>query len=145
MELYQYSRHMAATPEEIFTVLNDDESLKDWSPIFEGNEYYTEETRAAGAQFRTELNVLNKTYRFRSRITEYEAERYIKVKTTLKQGIIVSEFELSPSIKNETQVNVTSNLEADTNKFNLIIKGVKPVIKRVLDNQVKKLEQMAVK
>jgi len=145
MELYKYEGHMDAKPEEIFSILNDDEALKDWSPIFIGNEYFTEEKRAAGTKFRTELNVLNKTYRFRSRIIKYEENQYIKVETKLKQGLIISEFKLSPSLKRETHVSFKSNLNANSNKFNIIIKGAKPVIKRVLDNQVSKLGQIAVR
>lgn len=145
MELYRYDRQMKASPEEIFDVVNDDEKLKQWSPIFEGNEYFTEEHRAKGTKFRTKLKVLNKTYQFRSQITEYEENRHVKVRTTLRQGIITSEFQLAPASNDETQVTVTSNFEGAGRKYNLILKGVKPVIKKVLDSQVNKLEQLAVK
>jgi len=143
MELYRYDKQMKASPEEIFDVVNDDEKLKQWSPIFEGNDYFTEEERARGTKFRTRLKVLNKTYQFRSQITEYEENRYVKVRTTLKQGTITSAFELAPSSNNETQVTVTSNFEGAGRKYNLILKGARPVIKRVLDTQVNKLEQIA--
>ncbi|AKG74671.1 SRPBCC family protein [Salinicoccus halodurans] len=145
MELYRYDRQMKASPEEIFDVVNDDEKLKQWSPIFEGNEYFTEEHRAKGTKFRTKLKVLNKTYQFRSQITEYEENRHVKVRTTLRQGIITSEFQLAPASNDETQVTVTSNFEGAGRKYNLILKGAKPVIKKVLDSQVNKLEQLAVK
>lgn len=143
MELYRYDKQMKASPAEIFDVVNDDEKLKQWSPIFDGNEYFTEEKRARGTKFRTKLKVLNKTYQFRSQITEYEENRYVKVRTALKQGIITSEFQLAPSSNNETQVTVTSNFEGTGRKYNLIVKGAKPVIKRVLDYQVNKLEKIA--
>lgn len=145
MELYRYDKQMKASPEEIFDVVNDDEKLKDWSPIFDGNEYFTEEKRTKGTKFRTRLKVLNKTYQFRSQITEYEEDRYVKVRTVLKQGIITSEFRLAPSSNNETQVTVTSNFEGTGRKYNLFLKGAKPVIKRVLDHQVNKLENIAAK
>ncbi|WP_342387484.1 SRPBCC family protein [Salinicoccus bachuensis] len=139
MELYSYEGRMLATPEEIFKVVNDDEKLKSWSPIFEGNEYLTEEKRAVGTKFRTRMKVLNRTYQFRSEITEYEAERYIKVKTVLRQGEIVSDFKLEPLEGEGTKVRVTSHFDTDSRKYKLVLRGTKPVMKRVLDHQMKKL------
>src|SRR5699024_12558116 len=89
--------------------------------------------------------VLNKTDHDGEQITEYEENRCVKVRTTLKQGTITFAFQLAPSSNNETQVTVTSNFEGTGRKYNLILKGAKPVIKRVLDNQVNKLEKVAAK
>lgn len=139
MELYRYEGELDATPEEIFKVVNDDEKLKSWSPIFEGNEYLTEEKRAVGTKFRTRMKVLNRTYQFRSEIIEYEAERYIKVKTVLKQGDIISDFRLEPLENGLTKVGVTSHFDTESRRYKLVLKGAKPVMKRVLDHQMKKL------
>src|SRR5699024_8049484 len=113
MELYRYDKQMKASPEEIFDVVNDDEKLKQWSPIIEGNDYFTEEERARGTKFRTKLKVLNKTYQFRSQITEYEENRCVNLRTTLKQGTITSAFQLASSSNNETRSEVhTSELQS---------------------------------
>ncbi|MFC3418745.1 SRPBCC family protein [Salinicoccus hispanicus] len=140
MELYTYDARIKATPEQIFEVVNDDDRLKEWSPIFAGNIYYTEDKRTKGTKFRTMMKVLNKTYQFRSIITEYEENRFIEVETTLKQGIITSSFRLKPEGKDETRVQVTSRFDAESKRYALVLKGIRPVVRRVLDNQMKKLE-----
>ena len=143
MELYFFEKEMSGTPEELFAIVNDDEKLKSWSPIFEGNDYLTEAERGIGARFITKLKVLNRTYRFRSEITEYEKNRYIEVKTVLKQGVIVSTFKLEPAAEPTTKVQVTSTFSPEKRKYTLMLKGAKPVIKQVLDRQMKKLGGMA--
>ncbi|GAA3720643.1 hypothetical protein GCM10022378_08280 [Salinicoccus jeotgali] len=143
MELYHFEEEMSGTPEELFTIVNDDEELKSWSPIFEGNDYLTEAERGVGARFITKLKVLNRTYRFRSEITEYEKNQHVEVKTVLKQGVIVSTFNLEPAAARTTNVHVTSTFDPGKRKYAFMLKGVKPIIKQVLDRQMKKLGGMA--
>ncbi len=141
--MYFFEKEMSGTPEELFAIVNDDEELKSWSPIFEGNDYMTEAERGIGARFITKLKVLNRTYRFRSEITEYEKNQYIEVKTVLRQGVIVSTFKLKSVAVGTTMVQVTSTFDPEKRKYALMLKGVKPVIKQVLDRQMKKLGEMA--
>ncbi|MCG1010699.1 SRPBCC family protein [Salinicoccus sp. ID82-1] len=140
MKLYTYDERIKGTPEQIFAVVNDDDKLKEWSPIFAGNIYNTKDKRAVGTKFRTMMKVLNKTYQFRSTITEYEENRFIEVKTTLKQGIITSSFRLEPEGPEETRVQVESHFDAESRRYALVLKGARPIVKQVLDNQMKKLE-----
>ncbi|GAB3058723.1 SRPBCC family protein [Salinicoccus sesuvii] len=140
MELYSYEKKIKAPPEHVFKVVEDDDKLKEWSSIFEGNMYYTEEKRAEGTKFRTILNVLNKTYQFKSTITKYEENRFIEVETALRQGIITSSFSVEPTDATASDVQVTSYFNTDSKRYKLILKGVRPVMRRVLDSQMKKLE-----
>lgn len=143
MELYTYNTRIKASPEQVFKIVNDDDKLREWSPIFAGNIYYTENKRSKGTKFRTMLRVLNKTYQFRSIITEYEENRFIEVETTLRQGIITSSFKLESVSEAETTVQVTSHFNAESKRYIMVLKGARPVIRRVLDNQMKKLETIA--
>lgn len=143
MELYHYDRTIEAAPEDIFRVVDDDERLKEWSPIFEGNEYFTDETRGRGTQFRTRLKVLNRTYQFRSAITQYEADRFIEVHTYLRQGDIISSFRLMPEAGSAARVKVESRFDAKGRRYAVMLKSITPIIRRVLDSQMKKLEEIA--
>lgn len=81
MEIYNYHNDkLAASPKEIFSVINDDEQLKKIFSILKDIEYNTKGKRSKGTKFRITLGVRNKTYRFRNEITEYVENKRIVMK-----------------------------------------------------------------
>lgn len=140
MEVYSYrNEKVEAAPEDIFAVINNDEKLKEILSILSDLEYSTKGKRNIGTKFRAVLNVRGKTYRFRNEIMEYIENRRITVKTKLKQGNLVTTFNVVP---NGDQSELTVNTILDEAKLSskVFIKSVKPVIKVVLNREVKKFE-----
>lgn len=141
MEVYNYhNESVKATPEEIFAVINDDEKLKDILSIVSKIEYYTKNKRSRGTKFRAVLNVRAKTYRFRNEITEYVEDRRITVTTKLKQGNLITTFNVVPD-GSQSELTVRTTLEEAKMGTKIFIKSVKPIIKVVLNRELKKFEE----
>lgn len=141
MEVYSYrNENVNATPEEIFAVINDDEKLKDILSIVSDIEYNTEDKRKTGTKFRAVLSVRGKTYRFRNEIIEYVEDRRITVTTKLKQGNLITTFNVVPD-GSRSELTVRTTLEEAKMGTKVFIKSVKPIIKVVLNRELKKFEE----
>ncbi len=140
MEIYSYHNDkLAASPEEIFSVINDDEQLKKIFSILKNIEYNTKGKRSKGTKFRITLGVRNKTYRFRNEITEYVENKRIVMKTKLKQGVITTLFSAEPA-GDYSELTVKSTIESSMG-VRMFAMTVKPVVKSVMNKEMKKLEE----
>lgn len=138
MEIYSYrNEKVNASPEKIFSVINDDEQLKEIFSILKDVEYNTKETRAKGSKFRITLGVRNKTYRFRNEIVEYSDNRSITMKTKLKQGVITTLFNIVPN-GDHSELTVRSSIESNMG-VRMFVMTVKPIVKAVMNKEMNKL------
>lgn len=141
MEIYNYhNRQLAASPEDVFKVVNDDGKLKEVFGIIEDIEYHSDKKREAGAKFRTTLNVAKRTYRFRSEVIHYVEDRRIEVKSKLKQGDVITQFTVVP-VESASEITVKSHLEHSQKGAAIIARAMKPVINRVMKKEMKKFEE----
>lgn len=141
MEIYSYHNDkLAASPEEVFSVINDDEQLKKIFSILKAIEYDTKKKRSKGTKFRITLGVRNKTYRFRNEITEYVESKRIVMKTKLKQGVITTLFSAEPA-EDYSALIVKSTIESSMG-VRIFAMTVKPVVKSVMNKEMKKLEEV---
>lgn len=140
MEIYSYhNSKLAASPKEVFLVINDDQQLKNIFSILKDIEYNTKGKRSKGTKFRITLGVRNKTYRFRNEITEYVENKRIVMKTKLKQGVITTLFNVEPS-GDYSEITVKSTIESSMG-VRMFAMTVKPVVKSVMNKEMKKLEE----
>ena len=143
MEVYSYrSDQLAASPKEVFRVVNNDEQLKQIFTILKDIEYSTKGKRSKGAKFRITLGVRNKTYRFRNEITEYVENERIIMKTKLKQGVITTLFSVEPKGAG-SELSVQSSIESSMG-VRMFIMTVKPVVKSVMNKEMKKFEEAVI-
>lgn len=141
MEIYNYhNKKLNASPEKVFKVVNNDSDLREVFGIIEDIEYHSDKKRETGAKFRTTLKVIGKTYRFRSEMTDYVAERRIEVTSKLKQGNVITQFTVVP-VESGSEITVSSRLEQSKTGANIIVGAMKPVISRVMKKEMKKLEE----
>ena len=143
MEIYSYhNSKFTASPEEVFSVINDDEQLKNIFSILKDIEYNTKGKRSKGTKFRITLGVRNKTYRFRNEIIEYVDNKRIVMKTKLKQGVITTLFNVEPAGE-YSEITVKSTIESSMG-VRMFAMTVKPVVKSVMNKEMKKLEEVVI-
>ena len=139
MEIYSYDNDkLKASPEEVFSVINNDEQLKNIFGILKDIEYHTKGKRSKGTKFRITLGVRNKTYRFRNEITEYVENKRIVMKTRLKQGVITTLFNVAPAGE-YSELTVKSSIESSMG-VRVFAMTVKPVVKSIMHKEMKKFE-----
>lgn len=138
MEIYSYrNEKVNASADDIFSVINDDNQLKDIFTILKEVEYNTKEKRAKGTKFRITLGVRNKTYRFRNEIVEYSENRSITMKTKLKQGVITTLFNIVPN-GDHSELTVRSSIDSKMG-VRMFVMTVKPIVKAVMNKEMNKL------
>lgn len=139
MEIYRYkNEQLDASPAEVFATVNDDKQLKQIFSILKDIEYNTKGKRAKGSKFRITLGVRNKTYRFRNEITEYVENERIVMKTKLKQGVITTLFQVLPD-GDKSKLTVNASIESSMG-VRMFVMTVKPVVKSVMNKEMKKFE-----
>ncbi|SDK35788.1 SRPBCC family protein [Lacicoccus qingdaonensis] len=138
MEIYNYQKQdVEATPERVFEFVNDDAKLQEIFSILDNIEYSSTDKRDEGTKFRTTLNVKGKTYRFRSEIIEYEADRRVTVRSRLKQGDILTQFTVVPN-NGGVDISVRSELRNSKMGAKVLVTTMKPVVGIVMNRELNK-------
>ncbi|CAM4280555.1 SRPBCC family protein [Lacicoccus alkaliphilus] len=139
MEIYNHQKeNVSATPEEVFSFINDDANLKEVFGIIDKIEYITAEKRAEGAQFLTTLDVKGRTYRFRSEFTEYAVDRRIIVRSRFSRGDVMTQFTVVPN-NGGVDVSIRSELRNAKTAAKVLATAMKPVIKVIMNRNMDKL------
>ena len=133
--IYYYHKTISSDKNDIFKSLADDALILEYFSLLKSIKYLTEHERTEGTLFQITLEIKNKLYRFKSKITCYKKPDKITIETYIKYGTVYSQLKLL-DINGDTEVNIKSEIDNSSFMTKTILKIMQPFLKIALNRSI---------
>lgn len=143
MKIYQNVHRVNATPDQIFTLLEDDFFIIQNFSLLDSITYDTHSRRNTGTKLIMKLTLAGKSYRLRNKIIRYEVpstiivESYVRKRTLMHQLVIIS-------VNGRSDIQISSVLNNPSSRMKQTMRLLQPLIslalKRSIHQFIKKIE-----
>jgi len=130
-----FSLEIAATPERVFSLLNDSESLKQWVPNLIENETVTETEERVGSTFHQVYLENGRRMEMDGRVTGFEQDNYLACEIKGKAFDLIVDYSLQ-ELNGRTKLTQNSEVKFNSLPLRILSTVMKPFIRKTSEKQM---------